>query len=104
MRSGETEGREPVNQVQIPATSASVVLTAELATVDFPTYRATLATAGGREIWKGQGLRPDSRDTLVLLLPASLLEPGVFRLTITGLQSGGGGVVVGDYPFRVLRR
>ncbi|HYN19592.1 MAG TPA: zf-HC2 domain-containing protein [Thermoanaerobaculia bacterium] len=104
VRSGEQEGREPVNQVPLSPTTGSVILTAELATVDFPSYRASLHGAGGKEIWQARGLRPDSRDTLVVLLPASMLQPGVYRLTIEGAQSGGKWFPVGDYPFRVVRR
>lgn len=103
VRSGEQEGREPVNQVPISSAAGSVILTAELATVDFPTYRASLHSSGSKEIWQAQGLRPDSRDTLVVLLPASMLQPGVYRLTIEGAQSGGKWFPIGDYPFRVVR-
>ena len=66
----------------------------------YPSYRASLRDAGGKEIWQARGLRPDSRDTLVLLLPASMLPPGVYQLTIEGEGKGG---VVGAYPFRVVR-
>lgn len=104
VRSGEPEGREPVNQIPLSSTDGSVILTAELATVDFPAYRASLRDAGGREIWQAEGLHPDSRDTLVVLLPASMLEPGVYRLTIEGAQNGGKGFAVAAYPFRVVRR
>jgi hypothetical protein len=103
VRSGEPEGREPVNQIPLSSTTGQVILTAELATVDFPAYRASLHTAGGREVWQAQDLHPDSRDTLVLLLPASMLQPGVYRLTIEGAQKGGGWFAVGGYPFRVVR-
>jgi hypothetical protein len=103
VRSGEPEGREPVNQIPLSSTG-SVILTAELATVDFPAYRASLRTAGGREIWQAEGLHPDSRDTLVLLLPASMLEPGVYRLAVEGAQDGGRWFAVAAYPFRVVRR
>jgi len=79
-------------------------LTAELATVDFPSYRATLSTAAGKEIWRAQGLHPDRRDTLVLLLPASLLPPGLYRLTIEGAKKDGSWFAVSAYPFRVIRQ
>lgn len=99
VRSGEEAGREPVNRVSLPAGAESVILTLELATVDFPSYRAVLREEDGREIWQAGGLRPDSRDALVLLLPSRMLPPGVYRLTI----EGGKGFVVGDYPFRAVR-
>lgn len=103
VRSGEEPGREPVNQIPLAATTTSVILTAELATVDYTTYRATLADAAGKEVWQARGLRPDSRDTLVLLLPASMLPPGIYQLTIEGAQTGGPWFTVAGYPFRVVR-
>lgn len=99
VRSGEEAGREPVNRVSLPAAAESVLFTLELATLDFPSYRAVLRKQDGREIWQAGGLRPDSRDALVLLLPARMLPPGDYRLTI----EGGKGFVVADYPFRVAR-
>lgn|SRR6185436_16663275 len=103
VRSGEA-GREPVNQIPISSNTGSVILTAELATVDYATYRASLHAEGGKEIWQARGLRPDSRDTLVVLLPAGMLPPGVYQLTIEGAQSGGEWFAVGAYPFRVVRQ
>ena len=99
VRSGEEAGREPVNRVSLPAAAESAIFTLELATVDFPSYRAVLKEEGGRVVWQAGGLRPDSRDTLVLLLPARMLPPGDYRLTI----EGGKGFAVGDYPFRIVR-
>jgi len=104
VRSGEREGREPVNQIPLASATGSVILTAELATVDFPAYRASLHDAGGRKIWQAEGLHPDSRDTLVLLLPAGMLEPGLYRLTVEGAGKGGKWFAVAAYPFRVVRR
>jgi hypothetical protein len=104
VRSGGEVEREPVNQIPLTATVGSVILAYELATVDHPAYRASLHAADGKEIWQARGLHPDSRDTLVLLLPASMLQPGVYRLTIEGAQDGGKGSAVAVCPFRVVRR
>jgi len=103
VRSGEP-GREPASQIPLSSAAGSVILTAELATVDYPAYRASLHTAGGKEIWQAQGLHPDSRDTLVLLLPASMLQPGVYHLKVEGANNNGESFAVAAYPFRVVRR
>jgi len=103
VRSGEEAGREPVNQIPLSVTASSVILTFELATIDFPAYRASLHAADGKEIWQARGLHPDSRDTLVLLLPANMLQPGLYRLTIEGAREGGKGAAVAACPFRVVR-
>ncbi|HXU30011.1 MAG TPA: zf-HC2 domain-containing protein [Thermoanaerobaculia bacterium] len=102
VRSGEGS-REPVNQLRIPDRDGSFLLAIELATVDHPAYRATLSGSAGRAIWTSDGLRPDGRDTLVILLPGKMLAPGLYRLKIAGVEKGGGEVAVGEYPFRVAR-
>ena len=68
-----------------------------------PAYRASLRDESGKEVRQASGLHPDSRDSLVLLLPFRMLSPGVYRLTIEGMKSGGAGSVVAAYPLRVTR-
>lgn len=100
VRSGEEAGREPVNRIPLPTADGPVIFALELATIEFPTYRASLRDGRGKEIWKSQGLQPDDRDTLTILLPSTMLSPGVYELVIEG---EGKDVVVGAYPFRVVR-
>lgn len=103
VRSGE-EGREPVNRVPLPSAAESIVFDLELAAIDSPDYRALLTARGGEVIWQSRGLRPNDRDALVLLLPASLLPPGVYELTIEGAKSDGTWFPAAAYPFRVVRQ
>ncbi len=102
VRGGEGEG-EPVNQLRIPTREGSLVLAVELAIVDQSDYRAVLSTSGGRPIWTSAGLHPDGRDTLAILLPARMLDPGLYRLEISGLDRGGRETPLGTYPFRFVR-
>jgi hypothetical protein len=103
VRGGEEAGREPVNRVPVAATTPSVLFTLGLATIDYGSYRASLRDAGGKEIWQARDLRPDSRDSLVILLPSRMLPPGVYRLAVEGVKSDGKGFAVAAYPFRVVR-
>jgi hypothetical protein len=103
VRGGEDEGREPVNRIPLSSASGPVILTLELATIDYPSYRASLRAEGGQEVWQARGLRPDSRDTLVILLPSRMLHPGSYRLAIEGERGDGKGFAVAAYPFRVER-
>lgn len=103
VRSGEEAGREPVNRIPLPAAGGPVILDLELATIEYPSYRASLRAADGKEIWQARGLQPDSRDALVLLLPSRMLHPGSYRLTIEGARSDGKGFAVADYPFQVVQ-
>jgi hypothetical protein len=103
VRSGEDGGRAPVNRLQLAPETPSVIFTIELATIDFPSYRASLRDGGGKELWQGGGLHPDSRDSLVFLLPARLLSPGLYRLTLEGVKAEGQGYAVGMYPLQVTK-
>ena len=102
VRSGEQEGREPVNRIPLAAAAGPVILTLELATIDYPSYRASLRTEDGKEVWQARGLRPDSRDALVILLPARMLHPASYELAIEGARSDGKEFTVAAYPFRVI--
>jgi hypothetical protein len=104
VRSGEEAGREPVNRIPLSATTGPVIFTLELATIDYPSYRASLRAEDGQEIWQAQGLRPDSRDALVLLLPSRMLRPGSYQLAIEGASADGKAFAVAAYPFRVVRQ
>jgi hypothetical protein len=102
VRSGE-DGREPVNRVPLSAAAGPVLFNLELATIDYPSYRASLRAEDGKEVWQAGGLRPDSRDALVLLLPSRMLRPGTYRLAIEGMRADGKAFAVAVYPFRVIR-
>lgn len=104
VRGAEAPDREPVNRIPLSPSTRSVILAAQLAAIEYPAYRAALTTASGREVWQAAGLHPDSRDTLVLLLPATMLQPGDYRLTIEGTKDSGPSFAVAAYPFRVVRR
>ncbi|HSK78138.1 MAG TPA: zf-HC2 domain-containing protein [Thermoanaerobaculia bacterium] len=103
VRSGEEEGREPVNRIPLSASAGPVLFTLELATIDYPSYRASLRAEDGQQIWQARGLRPDSRDALVLLLPSHMLRPGSYQLAIEGATGDGKEFAVATYPFRVVR-
>ncbi|HEV8612763.1 MAG TPA: hypothetical protein VGQ73_04570, partial [Gemmatimonadales bacterium] len=64
---------------------------------------AILRDYGGREIWRGGGLRRDERDSLSLSLPSTLLAPGDYTLAVEGLATGRKPVAAGRFAFRVLK-
>jgi hypothetical protein len=103
VRGGEQAGRMPVNRITLSPGVDSVVLAMELASVDYPSYHATLRGPGGQEVWQAGGLRPDVRDALVVLLPSRLLPPGVYRLVLEGVPAGGRRRAVAEYAFQVVR-
>jgi hypothetical protein len=73
--------------------------------VDNKTARAVLTRAGGPELWSRRALpvrRTKGTVVVSLMVPAGLLQPGEYLLTLTAETSAD--EVIGDYPFRVTRR
>lgn len=99
---GLVRGEEEENQVTVGAQPGWIVLSLEIPPEDFETYRATLLDARGRTVWKGEGLRPTTSDTLVLGLYSDLLAPGSYRIVLEGLPLQGRAAPI-EIPFRVTR-
>jgi hypothetical protein len=73
----------------------------------YQSYRATLETADGDEIWRQSRLRARtaaSGQAVVLTLPANLFTPGDYVLTLSGLIVSGEAQEIGDYYFTILNR
>lgn len=70
-----------------PPANDRAVFSLQLDTLDgpiAPSYQAILRNASGKEIWRGTGLELHEGDVLNLSLPGSLLEPGVYTITVEG--------------------
>ncbi len=65
-------------------------------------YQTALHDAGGRLLWRVDGVRPSRYDTLILNLPTGFLAAGVYRLKVEGVDLEGRRVEVGSYRFRVV--
>jgi hypothetical protein len=74
---------------------------------DFPRYRATLEDATDRTVWRSAPLQRGSTTgtpTVVVTLPAAMLEPRVYTLELSGISTRGDEEPAGSYPFRVVLR
>lgn len=72
--------------------------------LNYPHFRAVLRTARGDQIWSRTGLVPQTTEwgrLMTLTLPASLLPPGRYQLTLEGLTSEGQPELVGFYEFQI---
>jgi hypothetical protein len=95
-------GTEPVNQVVISPAVKSVTLSIAREDIeDAPSYHAILADSHGRTLWLGN-LEPVS-SSVGITIPAGLLHPGDYLLTLDRPREGGG-VVPLTYAFRVKFR
>ncbi|HEX3531630.1 MAG TPA: hypothetical protein VH988_31615 [Thermoanaerobaculia bacterium] len=81
-RSGPGDG-EPSNRIAAGPATGWVVLSLDLGAPETSnrTFHATLRR-GPVTIWEGGGLHPDPQGSLVLSLPASLLSPGDYSVTV----------------------
>ena len=99
---GFGRGEEGAGPVTVGTEPAWIVLAVEPPDPDVETWSAALSDAGGRTVWKGEGLRPAADGTLVLSLRSDLLEPGAWRLALEG-RPPGGRAASHEIPFRVTR-
>ncbi|MEA2604453.1 MAG: hypothetical protein QOF89_5445 [Acidobacteriota bacterium] len=101
-RGGGPPEAEPTQQLHLPAKAGWIVLAPVMDPPFSPSYQAILRDARGRELWRVKDLHPNERDTLSLSLPASLLPPGDYSLSIEGLTPGKKPAAAGRFTFRVL--
>jgi len=99
---GAGPAAEPTQRLKRPEGSGWIFLDV---TIEAPTrqpYGAVLRDAHGTELWRRADLRLSGRDSLSLLLPASLVPPGDYSLSIEGQAPGGKPTTAGTFTFRVL--
>lgn len=99
---GEAEGRRLV----IPPDAEQVRLRVNFKVGDYKSYRATLETVDGREVWSRAGLQAREQGqgkTVILNIPASVLRDDDYILTLKGVTPTGEPAGVGEYSFRVVR-
>jgi len=70
----------------------------------FASYRMTVTGAGGRTLFRQEGLRPNALEVLMVSFPAGFFPPGDYRLTVEGLRPGAPPADLGSHPFRVAGR
>jgi len=102
-RSGGPDLTQPDNQIKLPTTSKTIILM--LASEPDPglrSYRAAIATADGRNIWRESDLRAISTDGLALSFNSSLFKPGNYVLTLEGLGAQNRYALIAQYTFGVL--
>jgi hypothetical protein len=91
------------NRVELGKAPQWIVLLVELPPETAKSYRATLAAAGGKTVWEGGGLIPTADGTVTLSLDSAELEPGPYRIRLTGVDAQGRTAPAGEIPFEVKR-
>ncbi|HEX3555168.1 MAG TPA: zf-HC2 domain-containing protein [Thermoanaerobaculia bacterium] len=96
-------GEGPANRIALRRDPEWLVLAVELPAEEAPTYRATLATAAGRTVWKGEGLKAGADGSVAIALYSTLLAPGSYRLRLEAVDAKGHGSPAGEIPIQVTR-
>jgi hypothetical protein len=70
----------------------------------FASYGIELQDAAGRRLVQRDGLHPNALGVLMITFPPAFLAAGDYRLTVTGIATGGARTPIGTYPVRVASR
>jgi hypothetical protein len=105
---GLTRNVEQVKRVVIPSgvETARVQLSVEVKG-EYKNVRAALRRNDGREVWGRANLKiaqSGASRYAVLMIPARLLTPGAYAITLSGADANGATEVLGDYPFAVVKK
>jgi hypothetical protein len=104
-RSADPDLSQPVNRVVLSHSSKLFILLLELTpNPDLISYRASVSTSDGRNIWKESDLKPNSGDTLALSFNSNLFKPGAYLLTLEKLTAQKRYAPIAKYTFRLLTR
>jgi hypothetical protein len=96
-------GEGPANRIALRRDPEWIVLAVELPAEEAPSYRATLATAAGRTVWKGEGLKAGADGTVAIALYSTLLDPGAYRLKLEAVDAKGHASPAGEIAIQVTR-
>ena len=89
---------------RLPGKVETVRLVAPLSKPSYAAYLATIRTPEGETAWKGDAPRPEpNAHTLTVTVPAPVLAPGDYILTVTGISASGHEEPVIDAAFRIQR-
>lgn len=106
---GATRDMEESNNLKIPKQVERVSLRLMLEKEGrFKSYRAVVRTIDGKQLWAQDQLRlspgNDPRSDIAVTLPASVLLPGDYVLTLSGITTKGAVEDVEDYFLRVVNK
>ena len=102
---GGTRSSGPGHDLRIPPGTKEVRLTLNLRDSDYTSYQVAIRPVGGAPIFSANSKPPrrGSAAVLTFSVPASLLLPGDYLISLNGRTSTGTTESVDDYQFRVLK-
>ncbi|MGH9199449.1 MAG: hypothetical protein ACRD1T_27425, partial [Acidimicrobiia bacterium] len=95
------------NTIAVPPGTETVQLRMSVGRDEYLFYRAVLSKPEGHELWRDDRLKAGATPTgqmVTLAVPAGLLTPGDYILTLSGVDAEERLENIDDYSFRVVRR
>jgi hypothetical protein len=100
-------GSGQLQRLTIPQTANRVALKLELEPNDFANFRAVLKDQStGRTVWSSGVVKASKGDgiaSLNLSIPARLLNPTVYTITLSGVSGANAQETISDYTFQLVR-
>jgi hypothetical protein len=94
------DAAEP-RDITLPGDSRWMIFLAEIDATRYSRFRASVIGSHGNEIWRQDGLRPNSPDSISVAIPSSALYPGTYTLALSGEQPNGSLIPVARFPLRL---
>jgi len=104
--SPQLRGAGQIATLTIPADTDSIALQLELEPNSFAFYRAGLRSQSKNQIiWRSGRLRATGSDIkrVRVNIRASLLQPQIYVMEVSGISSTGEAEIISSYPFRVVK-
>jgi hypothetical protein len=98
---GSTRGESPAVQTVPPDARLFTVVLNPAGRPAFQEYELQIVDAGGKEIRRDGGLKPNPYGSFSVTLSRDLLGHGDFRIRLVGIDSGGGRQTVEEYALRI---
>ena len=92
---------DPSHIVRLRAEPEWIVLSLEIGSSGHPAYRVVLVR-GGQEVWRGDGLEPDSAGSLVLAVHSTWLGAGDYSVRVETAPAAGDARPIAHFSLRVI--
>jgi type II secretory pathway component PulM len=93
------------NEIEVTSSPQWLIFSVELDDKPkYQTYRATIFTAEGRQLWSASGLQPNRYDAFVISFPSTFFQPQNYSLVLEGKTPNGEFAVAANYSFRIARK
>jgi hypothetical protein len=104
VRGGGQNATADVSEINLSHAPMNFVMSVSLeGEAKFKSYHVTIQ-AGNRPFWNRAGFKPDRYNALTMSFNSTFFRPGDYLLVVKGAESARDSGIVGNYPFRIVKR